>query len=486
MTSSENSALSRYVPLACWVIAGLAALLICLKIIGYGYMPGGDARRHVARAFRDIVVMKPFYVVDHSQGWEALLRATERATGCAEDDLMSFSVASLLALLLCAPLFFVRRPEAWLAAVLAQVIAIPELPARWTQGRPFLLTEAVLICLLLAWSREDARKPSPPLLLASFAAFALSVWMHGAWYLWVLLPVAFVLARRGRAAFWLTLCWLAGAFAGALLTGHPIVFLKEQVMIVLALRAEHIPAQLLVGELRPHDGEFASVALLAAVYFWGRIKKINVPPLALQPSFWLLLMGWTLGFMGDRFWADWGLPAGLVWMATQFDEIMAGLWSDGAAARVLACGALALPLLLDATNNLGERYTASLRELFVNGAAPDLQGWMPEPDGIFYSAQMHFFYNTFYANPRGDWRYILGFEPALMPDDDLQILRQIQLSGFAPDAYAPWIKKMRPIDRLQIDRQDQPNLPGLEWKRATGYIWIGRLPRSVEAPKPKS
>jgi hypothetical protein len=223
---------------------------------------------------------------------------------------------------------------------------------------------------------------------------------------------------------------------------------------------------------------------LAVVYLWGRVRKINVTPLALHPAFWLLVMGWTLGFIGDRFWADWGLPAGLVWMAMQFDEIMDGLWSAGA--RVLACGAIALPLLLDSTNNLGERYTVSLREFFVDGSAPELQGWMPGPGGIFYSAQMQFFYNTFYANPRGDWRYILGFEPALMPDDDLQTLRQIQSSGFSLDSYEPWIKKMRPIDRLQIDSQDQPHLPELEWKRAAGYIWIGRLPGRIESPKQKS
>jgi hypothetical protein len=491
MTTPSESPLQRYVPLACWVIAILSALLICLKIISYGYLPGGDARRHVARVFsdkpfRDIVVMKPFYVVDHSAGWERLLRVVQHVTGSSEDGLMSFSVAAFFALLLCAPLFFLRRPEAWLAAVMAQVIAIPELPARWTQGRPFLLTEAILICLLLAWSRESARQPSRRLILGSFIAFTLSVWMHGAWYLWLLLPVAFCFAQRWSAAFWLTICWLAGAVAGSLLTGHPIAFLKEQLMIVQSIRAERLPSRLLVGEMRPHDGEFASVAMLAAVYLWGRVRKIDVPPVATQPAFWLLLIGWTLGFLGDRFWADWGLPAGLVWMALQFDEIMLGLWSDLAGFRALACAAIALPLLLDSTNNLGERYTASLREWFVDGSAPELQGWMPDSGGIFYSAQMQFFYNTFYVNPRGDWRYILGFEPALMPDDDLKTLRQIQSSGFSADAYEPWLKKMRPIDRLEIDSQEQPNIPALEWKRAIGYVWIGRLPHSIVAPKQKS
>ena len=47
---------------------------------------------------------------------------------------------------------------------------------------------------------------------------------------------------------------------------------------------------------------------------------------------------------------------------------------------------------------------------------PELKGWMPEKGGIFYGADMTFFYNTFYKNPDGDWRYIVGFEPACVND----------------------------------------------------------------------
>jgi len=40
---NNGSAVERYVPLVCWSAALLTALLICLKIIGYGFLPGGDA-----------------------------------------------------------------------------------------------------------------------------------------------------------------------------------------------------------------------------------------------------------------------------------------------------------------------------------------------------------------------------------------------------------------------------------------------------------
>ena len=97
---------------------------------------------------------------------------------------------------------------------------------------------------------------------------------------------------------------------------------------------------------------------------------------------------------------------------------------------------------------------------------------------------MDLFYDTFYMNPRGDWRYILGFEPALMPEDDLKIMRRIVWNKEAPEAYRPWIEKMRPEDRLAIFSYSRPNLPQLEWLDAAQFIWIGRLPGTGTKSEP--
>ena len=195
-------------PLACWVAVLLTVLLISLKIIGCGYLPPGDARRHVAKPFADkpysqIVIMRPEYVVDHSPGWEWLLGALHRTLGWNEDGLMSFSIVSLMLWIFCLPLFWLRRPEAWLAAILAQMIAIPELMTRWVQARPYLVTEGVLIALLFSWSKPEPRNPPWCKVLLSCAGFALAIWMHGTWYLWVVLLAAFFLAQRWRAGLWL-------------------------------------------------------------------------------------------------------------------------------------------------------------------------------------------------------------------------------------------------------------------------------------------
>jgi hypothetical protein len=471
----------RYIPLLCWVIVVLTALAICSKILGYGFLPAGDARRHVARVFAnkpysDIVVLRPEYKIDHSPGWEWLLGQAHRAFGWDEDALISFSVASMILWFFCLPLIWLRRPEAWLAAILAQMIAIPELMARLTQGRPFILTEGILVALLFSWSKEEGKNPPWWKVVLTVGGFALSVWMHGAWYLWVLLPTAFLLAQRWRAACWLLGCGAAGVLIGALLTGHPLAFLNESIFIARTIRQEHAPQWLLVGEFQPGAGEFATLTLLALVFLWRKLQNKPIRPLYLQPVAWMIVINWMAGFVADRFWADWGMPAAVVWLAMQFEEGMPDLSPFDSPRRLLFCGLIALPLFLDASNDLGRRYSFSLDEVFLNGSDPKLAGWMPGKNGIFYAGSMRFFYNTFYKNPQADWRYMVGFEPALMPPGMLKAYRDIQRSGGSAAAYEPWVKKMRPQDRLAIESPSQPALPALEWKLAAGDIWIGRVP----------
>lgn len=482
MINNGPATLQRYMPLACWVAVLLTVLLISLKIIGCGYLPPGDARRHAAKPFADkpysqIVIMRPEYVVDHSPGWEWLLGALHRTLGWNEDGLMSFSIVSLMLWIFCLPLFWLRRPEAWLAAILAQMIAIPELMTRWVQARPYLVTEGVLIALLFSWSKPEPRNPPWCKVLLSCAGFALAIWMHGTWYLWVVLLAAFFLAQRWRDGLWLAGCWAAGTWLAALLTGKPISFLYEAIFQGSLIYGEHLPKWMLVGELQASEGEFASLTLLALVYLWLKLQNRNTRPLFLEPVFWMIAVNWSLGFMADRFWADWGMPAALVWMAAQFDETMPGVAAAGSLKRLLLCGMIALPLFLDATNDLGRRYTFSLDETFLDGSNPKLKGWLPEKNGIFYSDNMRFFFNTFYKNPAAGWRYMVGFEPALMLPEDLKTYRAIQGSGHAPESYEPWIKKMRPEDRFAIEGPSHPALPSLEWNRL-GNFWLGRLPRN--------
>jgi hypothetical protein len=468
------------------ILVLITFLFIGLKIIRYGYIPPDDVRRHAARAitgreYTDILVLRPEYKMDHNAGWDWLLGQLHVKAGLGEDQLVVFSMAVLLFGMLCAPLPWMRCPEAWLAALLAFILAIPGITQRFAEGRPYLLTEGVLIALLLAWAKPG--NPSWSKIILTSAGFALSVWLHGSWYLWAVLPAAFFLAGQWRAGTSLALCWVAGAIFGALLTGHPLEFLRQGVVLAWVIFHEGVAETLLVTEFQSSSGEFMALLILAIMFIWRRGKSGQ---LFRAPLFWLMVVCWILGLKVVRFWVDWGLPAALVWLALQFEEMILASWAALPARRLIVSILLALSLFLVTTSDLGGRYSGSLRETFVDASDPTFKGWMPEKGGIFYGADMMFFYNTFYKNPNGDWRYIVGFEPALMPPEDLKVYRAILWSQYSWAAYEPWVLKMRPQDRLEISSATQPVIPALEWINSGANVWIGRLPKSHPARRSES
>src|SRR5260370_1140548 len=244
-SASEPTPLGQYVPLFSWAIVVVLLLLIPLKIIGYGFLPGGDARRHVAKAFTakpytDILVLRSEYKMDHSPGWARLLRFLQGNAGLSEEQFVGFFLAG--------------------------------------------------------------------------------------WW---------------RAGFWLTACWAAGTFAGALLTGRPFTFLKQAIDIAAVISREHVPQWLLVGEFMPSYGEFATVALVAVVLLWRAVQGKPGPGPFSQPVFWLLVICWICGFKADRWWADWGVPAVLVWLTFQFEELMAAAPGAESLTRRLPGGRMA-------------------------------------------------------------------------------------------------------------------------------------------------
>jgi hypothetical protein len=68
----------------------------------------------------------------------------------------------------------------------------------------------------------------------------------------------------------------------------------------------------------------------------------------------------------------------------------------------------------------------------------------------------------------------------LMPEDDFKTLYRILWNNGAPEAFQPWVAKMRPQDRLFVRgaAQGYPPIPGLEWHYLLGGMWSGRLPRT--------
>jgi len=189
---------------------------------------------------------------------------------------------------------------------------------------------------------------------------------------------------------------------------------------------------------------------------------------------------------------DWGWPALLVLVTCELELLLlARMAADGVRRLILVLG-LAAAVFLCLTSDSDSRWSGTLVKTHLSATNPALAGWMPDHGGIFYTADMSLFYDTFFTNPNGDWRYLLGFEPTWMPKDDFEVYHKILWNFGDSQAYEPWVRKMKPADRLAIGGGPgaRPQIPELEWNYGVSGIWIGRLPRTdapatnVVAPAP--
>jgi hypothetical protein len=489
--SSRFDALRRYVPLAIWMVVIFVALAIPFKIISYGYLPVDDAMRHAAKAvsgksWSQILVLNGFYKMDHEFGWNLLLEKLHLWTNCGAEKLILFSVVGLFLVVGWSAMACLKRPEAWLAT-LALVSMTSGLLSRLCLGRPFLLSMAVLMVILLIWQRHGPSPPKWTAVLWMTPLLTLAVFFHGVWYLWVLPVAAFCIAQQFRWCFLLAASWILGTIFGAALTGHPVVYISQALQVALRAMGMHETQSTLVTELRPSGGDIFMVVLLGGLIVLRQLAKLNVTPLHRNPALWLAVVCWVLGCETDRFWDDWGAPALMVLAACDLQSFFEMRFEEDSLKRfALVCG-LAVTAYVVTTNDINSRWSSTLKTQYLSVAEhSELKGWMPDKGGIFYSADMTLFYQTFYKNPDGDWKYILGFESTFMPKEDFDVYHSVLWNNGDGKAYAPWIKKMRPQDRLVVrgEGPGQPDIPGLDWYYGVSGIWLGRVSQTNSIPIP--
>jgi hypothetical protein len=475
----------RYIPLAVWAIVILVILLIPLKIIGYNYLPGDDALRSAAKAvsgkpWQEILVLNPTYKIDHEFGWSLLLRNIYLWTNWGADKLVVFSVVTLFVLINWSVLPWLKRPEAWLITLLGAMIA-SEIPQRFMLGRPYIISIAGLMTILLLWQRHGLSPPKWWMNFLMAGVVAASTFFHGVWYLWTLLIAAFFLAGQFRWCFTFAACWAGGVLVGATLTGHPIAYPVQAVKLALLAVGMHLTERTMATELQPFGGDFLALIVMGGLLILRQLAKLNSISLTRNPAFWLGCICWMLAFKVGRFWDDWGWPALLVLIAADLQSLLRLHFAVDSFKRFGLVCFLAAATYLCVTADTGSRWSAALVNQYLTADNPDLKGWMPGKGGIFYSSDMTLFYQTFFKNPNGDWRYMLGFEPTWMPGKDFEIFHKIEWNFGDSKAYEPWVKKMKPADRLVIrgGRGAPPNIPQLEWYYAVSGIWVGRTPRPV-------
>jgi len=486
---SPLDALRRYVPLAVWTIVILVLLAIPLKIIGYGFLPADDALRHAAKAvsgkpWTEILVLGPAFRIDTNFGWHLLLRQIYLWSHCDTEKLVIFSVVALFALVNWSPLPWLKRPEAWLVALLAATLA-SDLWMRFSLGRPFLLTIAGLLTILFVWHVHDGSPPKWWTVLWLAPLIAICTFVHGVWYLWLLPVAAFFLAGQFCWGGILIAGWLAGAFLGASLTGHPVDCLYQALIMAYRAFSLHITQRTLVSEFQPSSGDVLALILFGGLVILRQLGGLKARPLTANPAFWLFCMSWVLGFKASRFMEDWGLPALMMLVACDVQLLLQARFEADSFRRLALTGGLAVAVFLVITNDHDSRWTSNLTQQYLTATEhPELKGWLPDKGGILYSADMTVFYQTFFKNPNADWRYVLGFEPGLMTDEDFEVFHKIMWNYGDAQAYEPWVKKMRPADRLVIrgGRGAVPNSSQLEWDYAVSGVWIGRTPRTNAPP----
>jgi hypothetical protein len=483
--SSPLDSLKRYVPLAVWTIVIFVILVIPLRIISYGYLPGDDALRHAAKAvsgktWSEILVLNQTYQMDHEFGWNLLLEKIHLLANWDVENLVIFSVVFLFVLVGWSALPWLKRPEAWLATLtLATIVAA--VCGRMTLGRPYLVTFAVLLTLLFMWQKHGSSPPKSWMLALATVLFALGTFIHGVWYLWALLFAAFFLAGEFRWAISLGFCWVAGVFIGSALTGHPFEYPLQALKLALLAVGAHATTRTMASELQPFDGNILAVAILGGLLVLRQLAKLNAVPLTRNPAFWLACICWMLGFKVSRFWDDWGWPALMVLMTCDLQMLLEARFAADSFKRLSLTLGLAAATFLCVTSDSNSRWTQASFDHYLIADSPQIPGWMPDKSGIFYTADMTLFYQTFYQNPNGDWRYMLGFEPTWMPKKDFEVYQKVLWNLGEAKAYDPWIEEMQPADRLVIrgGRNASPGIPQLEWKYSGVGIWIGRLPQPV-------
>jgi len=462
----------------------LSTLLVaCLRVIGHGYFPSDDALRHVAmvisgKSWAEILVIRPEMTMDSHQGWHSILRRVQSFTGGDKKLLLNFSVIFLFLAFTLPPVLYFRRGEAWIAALAVSTILFIGPVYRLLYGRPFVLSMILILVFCFIWTRiKNEHKPIVELMVYA-GVTALATWVHGSWFLYCLPLAALLIAREFRVFALMSASTLVGIVIGAMFTGTPFIFLHQEFFQAIKALGQHDFQRQLVTELQPFMGEPLVLLLIGGLLLWRWVRGEWDAKIVDNPVFYLVVIAWLLGFAAVRFWTDWSWPALTFWVACEIQAALESYTDRFSLKRMALAGVVCLVLLMAMTNDRGSRWSGIVSE-WPNMENAEHRPWLPDEGGILYNDSMSLFYQVFYLNPHGPWRYTLGFEPVWLTDENLKTYRAIQLTRGKEKSYAPWVEKMTLKDRMILISNDKPRIEGLEWHEITPTIWSGKLIEST-------
>lgn len=462
------------------------AVFTPLKIISEGYLPYDDALRHAAKAvsgknWQDILVLREEMWLDSHPGWHSFLEALHKVSGADTDQLVAFSIFFFFAGVVAAGIFCGTYPELFLLSLIFVLLLHPTWALRLGLGRPLLASMGWLIFFL---KLSEDKNFSGPLKAQHFfltVLTALVSWFHCQWYLYLFPLAAVFISGNWRNAIRLTCLLVPGIILGALLTGHPVQFFYQT--FLHAWRSLMLPKdqEILVPEFQQGALDFSvlSAVMLLLLLKWGMDRKVSAGYLIKNPAFILMLMCWILGAKISRFWLDWGIPSFLCWTSLYITDFYSKRFKPENWKRIFVILLTGGIFYFTCTFDYQGRWSECLSVEYLNAKEPVPPEWLPEKGGIIYCDLTSGFNWTFFRYPKGDWKYILGFEASMMPEEDLNTFHQIRFHPGDASCYIPWVKKMTPKDRLLLMQYypAPPDLPELEWHALPSRSFIGRLKR---------
>ncbi|PTY08572.1 hypothetical protein DB347_03070 [Opitutaceae bacterium EW11] len=454
-------------------------LAVALKVAGYGYLPPDDALRHCAfavsgKTWDQVLLLNPAipWGVDVHVGWHQFLRIMHRWLGLDVEGLVVLSFCFTFLAFCWTGLVTSRRPVAWLFACLV-VFLTDQLYFRLFLGRPFAISSAVLVGLLFVWSRE--RSGSAVLRVVTGAVgLAFAIWVHSSsWYLWLLVAFALGLGRQWRYLLEFLAMLLLGLLgAGAASGSWYDVIVYPVAVLRMAVGGDPIVGTSLVSELQPSGGPLFAFIITGFMLLWKHLNGGSIRREVTRVDFILFLITWTLGLKILRFYADWAVPAFTVWLCRQISEFSwERLRNDFEWLAIT--GFVSVAVFFCASADTSGRYTANLKSPLLTRPLEEFEGKLPEKDGVLYCIDMQVFYRIFFRMPNAPFRFSTGYEPGLMPPEDLAVMRAIQFNNGLLQSYAPWFQKMTSRDRVLLYYPVKPEWEGMEFSQFYS-AWIGK------------
>lgn len=464
----------------CSILVLLTIALIPIKILSYGFYPLDDAKRHCAFAvaekdWTNILLMKKEYSFEHSPGWDYILRILHKL-GLDKYDLLDFSVIFYFIIFNIIGIIITKNALSWLNAIALESIFIGIYIERIISGRPFIATTIAVILLYFINNSNNLKISQKAIYCLSTLFISIAVWIHGSWYLFLIVPFTYFLAGKIKESLKLFIVIILATIIGASLSGQLTNFLYYHYHIPIDIFTEKIPVWCLAEEFQPMYPSFAWMFPLFAILAINiKNKKNTLKQLFRSPEIILLLLSWCLGIYKRRFWYDFTCPIYIYILAIQLKDIYSVyLKENSIRVKYIILFFICLITYFSYTHDTNGRFSKRLLDnMPIDFNIEKLKTWKPGKNGIIYSDRMITYYTHFFEYPNENWKYVLGYEAAVMTNENKKIYRAIQYSK-QPNNYMPWVEKMNNDDRLILYNKYIPELPGIEWIQGSRNYFIGR------------